>query len=460
MLEEEPPSLIIGYDIGLTVKLLDEWHNDNELWQIKAYTAERKAFRVNGEEPRICWEDTIFAAVGFRRRHGSDKSRYHACIDPNTFQQRLRLGPALSNVVGFARALRGFCERNDLAIRSTAAAIAQQLLRDPRFWPEPRRKVPKATNRNCRPHLPGNYYELKGKPDFPYPAHYVDYKNAHHTIAAEIDLPHPDDLYAHGYFADCKDKIYARRGDYAYDRILKEHGLLCVKAKVPHRWKRGRNVPEDLRNRKAGAHKLFLYTNEIAWLEDCGLRIEYIIAAWTAEKVDEGMKSYAKFCIATITSASANDKAWLKPLLLAAYGILAARPRKLSVAHKRGAGYGANFAVHSSVIYLRHYQSGNDFELPICNVVARGLIEAETRKRVLRMADYAKECGARVLSIYADGIFMTPPPHLFFMPENWRIKEEISRIHFQNAVSFVSENLTRQPGKRKLLASATDRKGV
>lgn len=85
-------------------------------------------------------------------------------------------------------------------------------------------------------------------------------------------------------------------------------------------------------------------------------------------------------------------------------------------------------------------------ESPTVNVIQRGMIEAETRIAALRMATRMTSLGHRVLSIYADAVFIEPTGPLPLMPPPWEVKGELTNLVFLNATSFESDQVTKLPG--------------
>src|SRR4051812_27544017 len=159
--------------------------------------------------------------------------------------------------------------------------VAAPLLRDSRFYPEPRRKVPRATNDKARDVLPGNYYDLRvseSELQF-FTATYFDQVSAHHNVAATTPLPDANRLYAKGRFNKVEGKPWARRGTRLFDNAMRSHGLFYVSLKNPHFHPSAFILPCQ---RRKGWHNEFVWSNEVQFLRETATDVLAIIAAWTS----------------------------------------------------------------------------------------------------------------------------------------------------------------------------------
>jgi hypothetical protein len=233
----EPSSIIASSHAGILVKFLDDEFGNDPRWQFRLTPVRTDIYGPNREKRKTVTKRTTVAFFGFR---GEKKgSLYHYPIDPDCFVgsgiQDLIPGdiPRVLKLYQWATDVRDFLRDNNLVLRPTSGGIAGQLLKDKRFYPNARRKVPRATNEKARGQLPGNYYRLYVKERLPHTATYLDQKSAHHSCASGITFPDANSLYAKGHFNDPQGKIMARAGTQRFKRLITEHGLFCVKLRVP-----------------------------------------------------------------------------------------------------------------------------------------------------------------------------------------------------------------------------------
>jgi hypothetical protein len=376
------------------------------------------------------------------------KPRVQVC-DPETGELLERLAQLLA----WGQDVRDWCAKHHLRVSATNGGLAAQLLKDERFWPEARRKVPRATNSRMRPHLPGNYYKLLADENHHYQAYYLDMASAHHTITLDLQFPHPDKLRAKGYFKDVpvesdvtvpEGRPWVKHGTPAFDRLMKAHGLLYCQVSV-------RKLPDVMFPlpylRNPGTKMAWVYTNELDTLRTLGATIDYVQAAWVSWDVDTGMGRYARWALQETREATQETKAWLKPTLLATYGILAAKPRVMETGYRLAVtGVPRRYPAGSGMLEVLAMISNRESETQITNVLHRGMIEAEQRVRVLNCARFLTEQGAQVLAVYADSVFVESSTPLPFLPDGWRVEAELDDLVFMSATEFISRQITKLPG--------------
>lgn len=347
------------------------------------------------------------------------------------------------SLLELATDIRDWCEGENIPLPSTLAGIANSLLRDERFWPEPRGRVPRATNENVRRFLPGVYSDFKGERGRRYHAVSLDQRTAYHVAAQQIATPDPTTLFARGYF-NTPDKcpIWAEPGTVLYDRTINQAGIVYVQVSVyPLRSNQVR--PPAVKD--AGRYRCALYTNEVELCEDNGVKIEGITAAWTSTRSDSGLPLYGAYAEKQIEAASFLRKRWLKPTLHALYGLLATRPRHVKIGHLRGSaktdaiariGFGHEFPVKQADLGVIQ---------PItANVAMLGVLQSEIRARSLRLARTLMEAGANVLHIHADGLHVEGEIPL--IPNEWRI-EGLSELEYLDGSSWISREKDCLPGR-------------
>ena len=430
------------------------------VWQWRATDNARRAYG-NHPTSKLRHTGRVKIAVsyfGFKRRDGGT---FHKLIDPVTmYGHRFSSvhpgdGPVIMRLMEWATILRDFCDDNNLEVQPTMGAISSQLLTDSRFYPEARRKVPAPTNQRVREQLPGNHYRLLVPVgDRDYTVHNIDQRRAHHYHAQTIAFPHADHLYAYGYFKNLT--------QYYHDQPSPDFfGLYCLDLLAPvagwyHSWlappvKRETEVGRELSHR-------FVYTNELPHLFDMGYRCLGVRAAWGSHHRDTGLNKLAGWCCEQLDRYC--DAKWLKPLLLSTYGTLAARATDAEAIFRQASKGSAKTVLTGrrslTGIVARRPQK---LEPAYVNVLQRGMIEASTRSESIGMTQHLEHLGHRVLSIYADGLFVevnedNPLPELF---DPWRLKLTHTHWRAENPQAYSSDQETKRPGNYR---DQTDRRMV
>ena len=333
-------------------------------------------------------------------------------------------------------ALRDFCDANQMEVRPTTGGISSQFLTDRRFYPRARRKVPAKINQRARESLPGNHYMLNVHPDPSnnFTAHYLDQHRAHHYHARTTRLPSSNHSYAYGRFSDL--------GGIAFKRTERAFtGLYCLSLSPPaHR------SPFDWIDSRS-LDKVFVYSNELQHLLDMGYRVKGVIAAWGSVIQDDGLGRFA--CWADQQLDSYTDAAWIKPLLLSTYGVLAIRPKYAeSVFRLAKSGKPVETPTGRRKLTGLLVKGTRKLEPRTANVLQRGMIEAGCRSESIGLAQQLEFQGHRVLSIYADAVIVevdddNPLPTL---TEPWRLKRTLNHLQFVNQQAFISDGMTKLPG--------------
>lgn len=453
ILEQHPSALVACSN---PERLLADLHRDlkdHPRWQFRLSPLLRERMGQRGEiETR---RELVVNFFGFKRPNGKRKNRYFYPIAPGQYCRRSTREvvpqdvPFWKALLIWAEGVREFCQAYELKPTPTAGGIAAQLLRHPQFYPLERRKVPTATNEKVRDKLPGNHYELRAELDRIYGgALYVDQADAHHSAAESIDLPHADDLRAHGRFRELDGEPWLKPGRPGWDSLLQSHGLFHVCLEVPAIIGNNRYVPPALH--MPGLQRRYVFSNELPELIDLGARIRWISAAWTSYLPDQGIREYAQWARREI-QLWPDQRPWLKPTLLATYGILAAKPRALTLAFWQAeGGEEEEWQLGADLIDVMVTRTSRKLQSPIANVIQRGMIEAETRRRSLALARELESYGREVLSVYADAVIVRDrkgdPVGLPLLPEPWRVKDRLSMLRFYSPQAFVSDQIKRLPG--------------
>lgn len=346
------------------------------------------------------------------------------------------------SLLELATDIREWCKEQNIPLPSTLAGIANSLLRDSRFWPEPRGRVPKATNENVRRFLPGVYSELRAERGRRYNAVALDQNTAYHRAAQDTPTPDPTTLFARGYFNIPESSpLWCKPGDELYSRTIIQPGIVYAQVEVRNLRKHEVRPPAV---KNPGRYRVALWTNEIPLCERNGVTIEGLTAAWTATRSDEGLPRYGAFAERAITEASEYRKRWLKPTLHALYGLLATRPRRVYIGHLRGKskrgmariGFGHTFPVAQANLGVIQ---------PItANVATLGVLQAEIRKRSFELAREFSEAGVTILHIHADGLHVEG--ELPLPPPGWKV-EPLTNLEYLDAQSWLSQEGDCLPGR-------------
>lgn len=460
----EPSSLVISTNVAELVATLEDEYGSHPDWQYRVTPMRREIRRPGARRTPVVF-DTVVNYFGLRGElRESGKSRkpghWHYPVDPFVFSRNgLRSllqgeGPLVVRMMTWGQDVRAFCQEHGVKVSPTGGGIAGQLLRHPQFYPDARRKVPRKTNAQARAHLPGNYYRLFIDEREVVPrAAYLDMTSAHHHAAAEIAFPHADRLLRRGDWNTTDDTDTTvlssgpprwAPGTAAYDNLMTNAmGLLRVRLSVPEIPPTKYPLPYL---EKSGVRTAYVYTNELPYIYSLGAHVIGIDAAWTSFQREHGLNRYAAWALAQCGTMDPARRAWAKPVLLSAYGILAARPKMMEMGHRQADGGDLQQLPAGQRTLQAYMKKLGVRETPIANVVQRGMIEAETRVRSLKMAQLMADQGHRVLSIYADAVFIEPAQELELLPAPWKIEAELTALNFDNPVSFTSNEISKRPG--------------
>jgi len=392
---------------------------------------------------------------GFRG-NGHKGGIFHRLIDPVTMYRKsmseIMAGDHKSKLawlLKWAVTLRDWCIDNRLQISPTTGGIGAQLLTDPRFYPEARRKVPRQTNDRARDTLPGNHYclEVIPSPEREYRVTYIDQHRAHHYHARLLKFPHANHLYALGNFHNL-DKFYREQPSPMF------MGLYCLDLLAPrfgkhYSWLKGNGILE----------RQFVYTNELPHLLDMGYLILGVRAAWGSTHRDSGLNRLAAWACDQLDR---HDNApWLKPVLLSAYGCLACKGDHAQTVFRL-----ARRGEETTIATGKRRLTGiavkrKKLEPGITNVIHRGMIEAATRSESIGMAQHLILRGQRILQIYADAVLVEADDDrpLPLLPEPWEVKQTLNHYQPLSKQAFIADGMSRLPGvsHRDLLAYAERR---
>lgn len=435
------PTVVITPDPSTFLALLHAAFQDHPAWKYTLYKSHSDY--GNGSVARVKLSTFGFRGDGYRN------GRLHQCWDPRAVSPDVSAkfldGVSHIDLLTWGLDVRAWAQENSLELRNAYAGYASQLLRDPRFYPEPRRRVPRATNEAVRQALPGNLITLHAPPrGEAYTVTCVDQRSAHHRIVQELPLPSSNHLFARGYFNvyETTEEFWCKPGDPLYEQVLTRHlGLVYAKvnSRVTTPGEDGLRLP--LQDHQ-GTKRVFLWTNQLEFLSATGTQVEGIYAAWTSTSVDTGLPRYGQWAESQITHASATRKRWLKPLLHSTYGLLAARPRPLEVGHRAPWG-GGMFLLGPREFPVKSVKL-DTVSPAFVNVVQRGMIEAETQLRSIRMARELTDAGCRVLHVHSDGLHVLGD--LPLIPDSWSVSA-LTDVMYWDRVSWIANERSCLPGR-------------
>jgi hypothetical protein len=453
LIATEPSSIIVAQDFGPHLARIIETHKDHPLFNYRVtprYRNDRE--RAAGE---AC--DAIVNFVGFTGDENKKGARYHYPLTPVHLVQcgiddlRPDLHESrLDKLLSWAQEVRDWCHSHGLQLTPSSGGIVAQLLRDPRFYPKPRRKVPGLINGSARPQLLGNYYRLHCQEREQYRAYYLDISSAHHVIARSIQFPDANSLYYYGRHTVTSDnsvtsdrprRFYAA----ATDELLSQYGLFHLSLSVPHI--RERSFPPPW-GQRSGLVDAWVYSNELDTLRELGVRINGIYTALVSHEVEEGLNRYSRWAIDQLHEHP-QYKPWMKPVLHSTYGVLAARPVPFETGYYRAkGGKKREYHIGAHTVEATARTSGKPVESRLANVIHRGMIEAGVRREALWMARYLTEVeGHHILAVYADSLFVQDRGRpLPILPPHWRCETYCSDLVFYDATHFTSSELVRMPG--------------
>lgn len=453
----QPSSIIVSHHFGAIIKWLDSEFKDDPRWQFRVKPLEKQGWSPNRKhKSRVIHKDCVVNYFGFKGKR-NQKGQYHYALSPGIFCLRTvnelrRNAPGedatIVKLMEWAKEIRSYLQEHQLNLSPTSGGIAAQLIRDKKFYPEDRRKVPRRTNSLARNHLPGNFYELyDAEPGKGFHrAAYLDQISAHHTAAMTLEFPDANTLQRRGYYSSLKDKVFARAGTDTYDELISQYGLFYLAVEVPYLTKKDFPLPEL--GDKPGYKRGYFYSNEIPYLLDLGVRIRHIIACWTSPDRDKGLNAYARWASAQIAKAESLQKAWLKPTLLSAYGILAAKPKLQEFGYKQleGGGEYKEYPCGSGFLKVKATVSKKMLEPVMSNVIHRGMVESQTRLTSLELARKLTKEGFSILAIYADSVFVKDADQMPFLEHPWRVQDFLSRLRFDSSTHFTSDQICKTPG--------------
>jgi hypothetical protein len=374
-----------------------------------------------------------------RKGDGRGNARLFYCMDLTEIVgvREVELGDCME----YARSILSLCEARGVKFTANRGGLASRLMKASQHWEPDRRAAPRFVNEHARTKLPGNYYGLGTETGRNHKAAiYVDQVSSHHNVALTTPCPHPHDVRARGHDRTV-DRAWITDRD-KIRRFFDSHiGLVAAMVSVSH-------IPDKIKHlyppfmHTPGRRIEYVYTNELSYFDGHRADLEFLVAAWTATTADPVIPEFAAWAL-----EQRNQGPGRKPLLLAAYGSLAQRSDRPLTLYLPWRGYGMRTMLPGAgYLNERVKEVRTDRPQPrIVNVLSRGIIEAETRKRSLTYARELHAQGVPVLSVYVDGLILDTD-RLPFLPVGWEVEAHLTDLMFQHPNSFTSLEQSKQPG--------------
>lgn len=448
------PIMLVCHNPHKVFQRLHAAFKDDPEWNFRFTVNTAERFHLDGStrEPKAkTSKDLRLSFMGFRT--DNRKTKYFHPVTPFEFMDDFREygdpdWPEYIRLYHWGGSIRQWMRKHKLRFSVTRGGLSAQLLRDKRFYPHSRRKVPKATNEKARPAMPGNFYAMiESTIGRLYAGVYIiDQENAHHHAAETVALPNANDLFARGRFATLSDEPFVRPGRIGYENLIGELGLFRCRVWIPN------NILGMLPPwfDTPGLQNIFLFSNELDLARELDVEIRHISYAWTSRERDEGLAKYAQWAQREV-SENPQHRLWLKPTLLSAYGILGARPRYMEMAYWRSqSGEPYRYLLGPTPLILQKHRTTKEIQPVIANTIHRGMIEAETRKLSVRFARQLEGEGHTVIAIHADAILVRDEGQQFpLLPPPWRVKDRLGMFKAVDKVSFKSDTMTVLPGRKR-----------
>lgn len=401
-LDEHPRALCISHKGPHTLKQITDLIGDTPGYNARLRSETRERHSHRDPNKKVTQTQVQVVSFGIYNQHRGCRTYRirHLILDPDTFLRLPKYArPHLPNdpqmLLAFGRALREWCKVNDLPLMTSGSALACGLLKDRRFLRDATRKIPRELNEATRPALTGHMFYTRPKLKVYEHLYKLDQKRSHHQCAAELTFPDPNSIHASGYY-----RTLARAAWTTYDRLAKSHGVIYCRINVRQL------SPFHATLSTLGKRHVYLTTNEVPYLLPF-LRIEYVAAAWTTPRTHDALNLYASWAMADLDVTPGEHLWWKKPLLLAPYGLLGIRPQSsityaqtkpIAAPRRRWhVGGGATMLVYP-------YTFDYGYEPTFTNVVARAMIERESRARTATRAHELENTGYEVVCIDADAI--------------------------------------------------------
>lgn len=439
--------IICGRNLYPILSSLTDDIRKDEAWTMQVHAQEQrtKDGRANGliYYSRLSYRR---AKIGGRHNRKRPKAIKWLVLNMELFSES-------EDIESSARALVHLSELRGVKPRYSPGTIGGALLRASPAWTSERNPAPRFISEAARPNMPGNLYALRYNHDYSERALYIDQSSSHHTIAATTPLPDPSYLRARGRFRSVERKgILPDTDTTSYwlrtPNLLELHkhiGVIIATVEVHY-------IPPSKIHlypnwaKTPGTKQVWIWTPELRLFPDRYLMLRRVSASLTSHVPDPVLAEYGQWCLDRISEGC--DPA-VKPAMLAAYGMLAVRNRDSFVNHsihgrarpprsRQIAFPLVNGSVYQSTVERKRTPM-------IQNVVARGVIEAETMVRSLELARQLEAQRIQVLQVYADGIIVKSDA-VPLLPPHWRVACGLDELQAGHPNQVLSKNLLKIPG--------------
>lgn len=444
LLISRPGGIIAGRNLYPMLSTLADDIRKDEGWtmQVHAQHQRAKQDRVHGViyYSRISYRGSKVMECGKRKRPPAIK---WLVLNMELFTESEEIDVA-------ARALVKLAYERGITPRYSPGTMGGALLRASPQWETGRTPAPRFISEAARPHMPGNFYALRAGYRKAQSALYLDQSSSHHTIASTVPLPHPHYLRRRGAFRAVErngelPKItpyWLRTPDLL--ELHKHIGVLIATVEIS-------TIPPSKIHlypqwaRKSGERQVWIWTPELRLL-DRYTRLRKVSASFTSHVPDPALREYGEWSLSQLAQGTHPA---VKPALLAAYGMLAVRSRESFVSHsihgraKPPRSDSVHFPLVSGPVYRSTVERRRT---PVIqNVVARGVIEAETATRSLELARELEAQRIKVIQIYADGLIVEGD-RVPLLPPEWRIACHLDNAIARTPNAIISDNLVKLPG--------------
>jgi hypothetical protein len=422
-------------------------------WRMRITNRRRYAFLSNGEK-RVTGRFFVDYFGVDRKSCGKRQPRCRFDVmNLDLLREQPPQDP--SEQMEMALALLEMCDHRGITFKGTRGGLGNSMLKQSPYWEQGRIGAPKFINDKARPYLPGNFYALSSKVEdsrgvsaIPH-CYYIDQTSSHHTIASEVALPHPQHLHARGRWKTLSGKWCTPDSPTGQALMGGRHTgiMLCkVMTTTVPRSEQHLYPPWAL---ESGTKYVWIWTPELRLLPDRRIQVEYILASFTATAYDMVLPEYASWAMGEI-SLNSKRASYKKGSLLAAYGMLAFNGAGKSIYRYWG---GVNSRPKceipmAGVVSESKVSIPDTVQLSTVNVVARGIIEAETRTRSIEYARELQSQGLHVPQIYADGL-LVETDSLPLVPSGWRISHSLTNVHIPRSNAIISDQIVKLPGVGK-----------
>ncbi len=343
-----------------------------------------------------------------------------------------------------ALAILEMCDKRKVKYRHTRGGLGSVMLKVSPYWEHGRIAAPKFINDKARTVLPGNFYSLSHKMRNKHGispikhCYYIDQTSSHHSIASGISLPHPTHLHARGNWKTLTGKWKTELEPTHVGLVLARITIAPIGPTQDHLY------PQWAL--KSGTRYVWIWTPELRLLQDHRLQLEYYVASFTSTTYDPALREYAEWSLGELSSDILRAQ-YKKGSLLAAYGMLAFN----SAGREIYRYWGGNSSKPICEIPRAGFVAESRIEIPAecqlstVNVVARGVIEAETRTRSIEYARELHMQGFHIPQIYADGL-LVETEQMPFVRDGWRVSHSLTNVYLPRPNAIVSDQIVKLPG--------------